>query len=210
MSRKNKNILIIGIAGASGSGKSFFASKLQSELDQRSLFISQDSYYKQQSAIPLAEREIVNYDHPDAIDFELFVEHIKALKSGFSINQPVYDFTVHDRKKETIKTHSANIIILDGILLFVAPSLNEIIDYKIFIDTPLDVCFIRRLQRDMNERGRSAESVIKQYMTTVRPMYQKYVLPSKQHADYIINGIQSEHLHLDDVLINLKQKGNNV
>jgi len=209
MSRKNKNILIIGIAGASGSGKSFFASKLQSELDQRSLFISQDSYYKKQSAVSLAEREIVNYDHPDAIDFELFVEHIKTLKSGRPIDQPVYDFTVHDRKKETHKTDSADIIILDGILLFVAPALNELIDYKIFIDTPLDVCFIRRLQRDINERGRSAESVIKQYLNTVRPMCLKYVLPSKQHADYIING-ENTRLHLKDILSLLKQKGYHV
>ncbi len=209
MSRKNNKIIIIGIAGASGSGKSFFASKLQSKLDRQTLFISQDSYYKQQSTIPLTQRERVNYDHPDAIDFVLFTEHIKALKSGHSINQPVYDFTVHDRKKETLKTDSANIIILDGILLFVVPALNEIIDCKIFIDTPLDVCFIRRLQRDMNDRGRSAESVIKQYMTTVRPMYLKYVLPSKQHADYIING-ESSHLHLEDILTILKQKGYNV
>ena len=209
MSRKNKNTLIIGIAGASGSGKSFFASKLQSKLEQQTLYISQDSYYKQQSAVSLAEREIANYDHPDAIDFDLFIEHINALKSGQSIDQPVYDFTIHDRKKETHKTDAANIIILDGILLFVTPALNELIDFKIFIDTPLDVCFIRRLQRDMNERGRSAESVIKQYLITVKPMYQKYVLPSKQHADYLINS-ENIRLHLMDILTILKQKGYNV
>ena len=209
MSRKNKKILIIGIAGASGSGKSFFASKLQSGLAQNTLYISQDSYYKQQSAVSLAEREIVNYDHPDAIDFVLFVEHIKTLKSGQAINQPVYDYTIHDRKKETRITESADIIILDGILLFFFPALNELIDFKIFIDTPLDVCFIRRLQRDINERGRSIDSVIKQYMTTVRPMYMKYVLPSKQHADYIVKG-ENSFSHIEDILTNLEQKGYHV
>jgi len=206
MNLENKKVIIIGIAGASGSGKSCFASKLQSHLECKVLLITQDSYYKQQSFIPLAQREQVNYDHPDALDSELFVDHIKILKSGHSINQPIYDFTVHDRKKEIHKTDSADIIILDGILLFVVPALNEIIEYKIFIDTPLDVCFIRRLQRDMNERGRSAESVIKQYLTTVRPMYLKYVLPSKQQADLIINGEKSFILPLKNIIKIIEQK----
>ncbi|MBN2413592.1 uridine kinase [candidate division KSB1 bacterium] len=210
MNRKNKKILIIGVAGASGSGKSYFASKLKSELNQHVLLISQDSYYKQQSTVPPAQRELLNYDHPDAIDFELLTEHIKKLKSGQSVNQPVYDFAIHDRKKESLKKESTGIIILDGTLLYIVPSLNEMINYKIFVETPLDICFIRRLQRDMIERGRSAESVINQYMTTVRPMYLEYVLPSKQHADYIINSEQNLHCHLNNILDILHRKGYHV
>jgi len=206
MNRENKKVIIIGIAGASGSGKSFLASKLQSHLECKVLLITQDSYYKQQSFIPLAQREQVNYDHPDALDFDLFIKHIKKLKSGQSINQPVYDFTIHDRKKETLKTDSTDILILDGILLYVIPALCEIIDYKIFIDTPSDICFVRRLQRDTIERGRTVESVIKQYLTTVRPMYLKYVLPSKQQANLIINGEKSFNLPLKNIIKIIEQK----
>ncbi len=210
MDREIKKIFIVGVAGASGSGKSYFASKLESELNQRVLLISQDSYYKQQSPVPPAQRELINYDHPDAVDFELLTEHLKMLKSGQPVNQPVYDFAVHDRKKGSLKTESAGIIILDGILLYTVPALCEMIDYKIFVETPLDICFIRRLQRDMSERGRSAESVVNQYMTTVRPMYLKYVLPSKQHADYIINGEQNLRLHIKNILNIINRKGYHV
>ena len=184
-----KKSIIVGIAGASGSGKSFFAQKLRNALRNRNvLILSQDFYYKDRSSIPLEERAHINYDHPNAIDFDLLAEHLRQLKSGKAIRHPQYDFTVHNRKKEWVEAGPADVVLLDGILIYVPESLHSLIDFKVFIDTPMDVCFIRRLQRDTRERGRTMASVIEQYLKTVRPMYLKYVLPSKKVADLVIVG----------------------
>lgn len=180
---------LIGIAGASGSGKSFFAKKLQESLAPKKVFIlSQDYYYKDNSNIPLEERAKINYDHPDAVDFELLEKHLVLLKKGKEINHPLYNFKTHNREAETVSAGPVDIVLLDGILIYAVPSLMDLFDYKIYIDTPMDVCFIRRLQRDKQERGRTTESVIQQYMATVRPMFLKFVLPSMDQADLVIKG----------------------
>jgi len=190
MSTKMKNsTFVIGIAGGSGSGKSFFAQRLFQRLSNRKpIILSQDYYYKDLSHLKSEERERVNYDHPDAIDFSLLIQHIKELKAHKPIEHPLYDFTVHNRKKETVKAGPADYVLLDGILIYAVKELRDIIDFKIFIDTPLDICFIRRLQRDTQERGRTVESVISQYLKTVRPMFIKHVRPTKTFADFIAVG----------------------
>ena len=185
---KDKRYLI-GIAGASGSGKSFFAKKLHESLSPKKIFVlSQDFYYKDNSDIPLEERPKINYDHPDAIDFDLLKDHLLQLKKGKAINHPIYNFRVHNREEETVSAGPADIVLLDGILIYAMPALLDLFDFKIYIDTPMDICFIRRLQRDTLERGRTTESVIEQYMDTVRPMFLKFVLPSMNQADMVIKG----------------------
>lgn len=181
--------MLIGVAGASGSGKTFFAGKLKEVFSPKSVCIlSQDFYYKKNSHIPFAEREKINYDHPDAIDFDLLEDHLILLKNGRTIEHPVYDFRTHDRLEEKEAAGPADIIILDGILIFAVEKLLDLFDYKVFVDTPMDICFIRRLQRDRQERGRTTDSVINQYLKTVRPMLLKFVLPSISNADLVIKG----------------------
>jgi uridine kinase len=148
--------------------------------------LQEDSYYKDLAHLPFEERVKFNFDHPDAFDHELLRKHISLLLKGKTIEHPVYDFTTHTRKKETRKVGPHEIVILEGILILAIPELRELMDIKIYIDTPADICFIRRLQRDIEERGRSVESVIKQYQETVRPMYMQFVEPSKRYADIII------------------------
>ncbi|MEJ2635978.1 MAG: uridine kinase [Calditrichia bacterium] len=182
-----KKGILIGISGASGSGKTLVASTLHELLgSEKVVNMQEDSYYKDLSHLPLEERAKFNFDHPDAFDHDLLIEHLKLVLNGECIEEPVYDFTTHSRKKETRKIGPHQIIILDGILLLTIPEIRELMDIKIFIDTPADVCFIRRLQRDINERGRTVESVIQQYEKTVRPMYLQFVEPSKRYADIII------------------------
>jgi len=182
-----KRGILIGVSGASGSGKTLVANTLFDLLGSDKVVIMQeDSYYKDLSFLPIEERAKFNFDHPDAFDHDLLLEHLNLLLHGETIEHPVYDFTTHSRKKETKKVGPHEIIILEGILLLVIPEIREIMDIKIFIDTPADICFIRRLQRDIKERGRSVESVINQYQKTVRPMYLQFVEPSKRYADLII------------------------
>lgn len=182
-------VKIIGIAGASGSGKSYFAQALRTRLPAASVLLSQDDYYRDRSDISLAERQLLNYDHPDALDFDLLTAQLLMLKKGETIEHPQYDFTVHNRATTTVKTDPADFVILDGILILAIQKCRSLLDYKIYIETPLDLCFIRRLQRDVQERGRSVESVIQQYLTSVRPMFLHYVEPSAQHADCIVRGV---------------------
>jgi uridine kinase len=186
---KQSRTRIIGIAGASGSGKTFFAQKLLSSLSTSAAILSQDFYYRDQNHLSLEQRAEINYDHPDAIDFELMQEHLRQLKSGQPITHPLYDFTTHSRQKGSQTIAPAPIVLVDGILIYVVEGMRKLFDYKVYIDTPADVCFIRRLQRDVESRGRSVESVISQYLDSVRPMFLKYVQPSSQYADFITAGI---------------------
>ena len=178
---------MIGIAGASGSGKTLVANTIMEKLgSDKVVLIQEDSYYKDLSDIPLDERSGRNFDHPDAFDHDLLAEHLELLLQGKTIAHPIYDYKTHSRLKETRTVGPHSIIILEGILVLNEPKLREQMDIRVFIDTEPDICFIRRLQRDIRERGRTVESVITQYQNTVRPMYFQFVEPSKRHADVII------------------------
>ncbi len=182
-----QNGIIIGIAGASGSGKTLVAQTIFEKLGSKKVVIIQeDSYYKDLSHLPFEERMKFNFDHPDAFDHDLLIEHLKELRAGKTIEHPIYDYTTHSRKKETRKVGPHQIIIIEGILILATPEVRNLLDIKVYIDTPPDICFIRRLQRDIKERGRTVENVIHQYMETVRPMYLQFVEPSKRYADIII------------------------
>lgn len=179
--------MIIGICGGTGSGKTTVARRiLENVSDEQVVFLQQDSYYRNLGDMPVELRHAINFDHPDALDNDLFINHVKALRAGEAIEMPVYDFSIHARKVETVHIEPKPILIVEGILIFVDATLRAQMDIKIFVDTDDDLRFIRRLQRDVNERGRTVESVIKQYLETVRPMHQQFVEPSKRHADVII------------------------
>jgi len=179
--------MIIGICGGTGSGKTTVANRiLESVSEDEVIFLQQDSYYRDLDQLPLDYRRIANFDHPEAIDNDLLVEHVRALKAGEAVELPVYDFRTHTRQPETLHTESRPIIIVEGILIFAEPRLLEEMDIKVYVDTPDDIRFIRRLRHDIAERGRTVESVIEQYEATVRPMHMQFVEPSKRHADVII------------------------
>ncbi len=180
-------MFVIGIAGGTGSGKTTFTDTLVNEFSENVTVIHHDNYYKVQDHLTYEERCKTNYDHPDSFDTELMIEHIKALKNGESIEEPVYDYTVHNRDKgKTITLNPTEILIIDGILILENKDLCDLMDMKIFVDTDADVRLGRRILRDMNERGRSLESVLTQYETTVKPMHEKFVEPSKKNADIVI------------------------
>ncbi len=179
--------LVIGVAGGSGSGKTTVAEiVLQQVGRQRIAFLQHDSYYRELTSLSLAQRSSVNFDHPDSLESEMMREHILSLKAWQPVEVPVYDFTTHSRTAETIHVEPRRVILVEGILIFAEPRLRELFDVKIFVDTDSDIRFIRRLDRDITERGRTTENVIKQYMSTVRPMHLEFVEPSKRYADVII------------------------
>jgi uridine kinase len=179
--------MIIGISGGTGSGKTTVANRiLESVSASEVVFIQQDSYYRNVNDLPLDYRGVANFDHPDALDNELLLNHLRRLKSGEPIDLPLYDFKTNSRLSETRRVEPKPIVILEGILIFAEPRLLEQMDIKVFVDTPDDIRFIRRLRRDLAERGRTVESVIEQYIGTVRPMHMQFVEPSKRHADVII------------------------
>ncbi|MCL5675663.1 MAG: uridine kinase [Patescibacteria group bacterium] len=179
--------IIIGIAGGTGSGKTTVLETIIKAVGKDNLtFIQHDSYYKDQSHKPFEERVKTNYDHPDSLETTLLIEHLKQLLQGKNIPVPVYDFTQHNRTKKTVEAKPKKIILVEGILVFADKNLRQIFDIKIFVDTDADVRFIRRLKRDISERGRTMENVIDQYLTTVRPMHLEFVEPSKRYADIII------------------------
>jgi len=181
------NIIIIGISGPSASGKSLLANTIVSELgSDQVVVISEDSYYKDLGGMPFEERIKINYDHPNSLDHDLLEKHLKQLQQGKSIEVPCYDHTKHERTKKTKAVGQHRIIVLEGILLFVEQSLRKLMDIRIFMDTPLDICLIRRLSRDIIERDRSLESILEQYQKTVRPMYLQFIEPSKRYADIIV------------------------
>lgn len=180
------NIIIIGIAGGTGSGKTTLIKRIKKEFHDEITILSHDFYYKENSHLPFEEREKLNYDHPNSFDTELMVEHIKQLKEGKPIERPVYDFVIHNRKSETVTVEPSKVIVVEGILIFENQELLDLFDIKVFIDTDADVRIIRRILRDVRERGRSLDSVINQYLTTVKLMHEQFVEPSKKNADIII------------------------
>lgn len=179
--------MIIGICGGTGSGKTTVARRiLETVSGEHVAFLQHDSYYRNLGDMPLELRHSINFDHPDALDNELFVNHIRALKAGEAIDMPVYDFSTHQRRIDSIRIEPKPILIIEGILILADPALRELMDIRIFVDTAGDLRFIRRLQRDVQERGRDVEMVIRQYLDTVRPMHEQFVEPSKRYADVII------------------------
>ena len=178
---------VIGVAGGTGSGKTTVSRRIQEAVSPKEIaYVQHDNYYRDQSHLSFAERVNTNYDHPDSLETSLLVEHLLVLKAGRSIDMPRYDFTLHTRSTEVQHLEPAPIILVEGILIFVEKDLLELMDIRIFVDTDADIRFIRRLRRDMMERGRSLDSVVQQYMGTVRPMHLEFVEPSKRYADIII------------------------
>lgn len=179
--------LVIGIAGGTGSGKTTVARNIVKRLSLDSVAIIQlDAYYKDLSDLPPSQRENRNFDHPDSVEHERFTADLRALRAGRSVRRPVYDFTTHTRAEETVEIAPRDIVIAEGILLFHYPDLRDALDIKIFVDTPSDIRLLRRVTRDIRERGRTLASVTEQYLRTVRPMHEEFVEPSKRHADVII------------------------
>jgi uridine kinase len=184
---KNTTPIVIGIAGGTGSGKTTVAQVILDRVGTHHIsLLPHDAYYKDLSELSQAQRSLINFDHPDSLDTELMIEHVKMLRGGKAIQLPVYDFKTHARTPQTILIEPQRVILVEGILIFAEPHLRELFDVKIFVDTDADIRFIRRLERDITERGRTSISVIQQYLTTVRPMHLEFVEPSKRYADVII------------------------
>ncbi len=178
--------LILGIAGGTGSGKTTLTQRLKERFRENVSVINHDNYYKRHDDLLLEERSRLNYDHPDSFDTELMVEQIEALRRGETIACPVYDFTQHNRSNDTLLIHPTSVIIVEGILIFADSKLRDLMDVKVFVDTDADVRILRRIVRDVKKRGRSLESVVEQYLTTVKPMHERFVEPSKRYADIIV------------------------
>jgi uridine kinase len=179
--------LVIGIAGGSGSGKTTVAQEILQRVGrERIAFLQHDSYYKDLTGLPPAQRSEVNFDHPDSLENELLIQHVASLRAGKPVEVPIYDFSTDSRTSQTFIVQPRRVILVEGILIFTEAALREMFDIKIFVDTDADLRFIRRLRRDITERGRTTESVIEQYLSTVRPMHLEFVEPSKRYADVII------------------------
>ena len=181
------NTVIIGIAGGSGSGKTTLTNRLWKQFgpDEVSV-LNHDSYYKRHNELPYEERCKLNYDHPDSFDTPLLVEHLKALRAGQPVKVPIYDYSIHNRTDRTVTVYPAPVIIVEGILIFASPELCEQMDMKVYVDTDADVRILRRIMRDVKQRGRTLDSVVEQYLTTVKPMHEQFVAPSKRKADLIV------------------------
>jgi len=198
--------LIIGVVGGSGSGKTTVARAILGATDVNAALIDQDAYYADLAHLTLDQRRQVNFDHPDALDNDLLVNQIEALARGEAIDKPTYDFAAHTRAAATVRVEPADVVIVDGILLFTEPRLRELFDIKIFVDVADDLRFIRRLQRDVTERGRTMADVIRQYITTVRPMHLEFVEPSKRHADVIIPEGGHNRIGVEMVIARVRQE----
>lgn len=181
------NTTIIGVAGGTGSGKSTLVKRIREAFAEEDVVtLSHDFYYKNNDGLDMAERRKLNYDHPQSFDTEMMVEHVKTLRDGVPVERPVYSFVEHNRLKETVKVIPAKVIIVEGILIFDSKELRDLMDIKVFVDTDADVRLARRLLRDVQERGRNMDSVVSQYINTVKPMHEEFVEPSKKYADVII------------------------
>ena len=178
--------IIIGIAGGTGSVKTTLTEKLKAEFGEDVSVLYHDNYYKSHSEMPYEERTKLNYDHPDAFETDLMIRDIQALRRGETVRCPVYDYTIHDRSGETVEVRPTKVIIVEGILIFENQALRDLMDIKIFVDTDADVRILRRIMRDVKKRGRSLDSVVKQYLTTVKPMHEQFVEPSKRYADIVV------------------------
>jgi uridine kinase len=200
--------LVIAISGASGSGKSLFTENLLKEFSEEGKpvqILREDHYYRSQDHLPMAEREKNNYDHPKAFEHELLVEHLKALKSWKSIEYPQYCYKTHTRLQKAETLISAPVIIIEGIMLLANDALQPMFDIKIFVDTPLDICLLRRMKRDIAERGRTLESVANQYESTVKPMYHQFISPSRFTADVIVTQGGKNRIALDVIKSHIQQ-----
>ncbi|HCU08003.1 MAG TPA: uridine kinase [Clostridiales bacterium] len=182
----SKESIVIGIAGGTGSGKSTMVRRIQEEFGPAVALLSHDFYYKAHDELSYEDRCLLNYDHPNSFDTDLMIRHIRSLRIGEAIFRPVYDFTIHNRSLENVAVEPAKVIIVEGILIFENRELRELCDIKLYIDTDADVRIIRRILRDVKKRGRTLESVVEQYLTTVKVMHEQFVEPSKKHADIII------------------------
>ncbi|MDB2008588.1 uridine kinase [[Clostridium] symbiosum] len=181
------NSIVIGVAGGTGSGKSTFTNRIKQEFGEQIAVVYHDNYYKSRDGIPFEEREKINYDHPEALETDLLVEHIKMLKAGQSIDCPVYDYSQHIRSKETVRIEPRKVILIEGILVLQDPELRGLLDIKIYVEADADERIMRRAIRDMKERGRDLEGIFEQYVTTVKLMHYLYVEPTKAIADIVIN-----------------------
>ena len=181
-------VYIIAIAGGSGSGKSTFASSLLNQFPESIALVSCDNYYKAQDHLPLEERRLLNYDAPEALELDLMAHHLQALKQGEAVDCPVYDFALHTRSGKVERIEPRPVIIVDGILILSDPALRELFDLMIYVETDADERILRRARRDMETRGRQIDDIMQQYLSTVKPMHETYVEPSKKHADLILNG----------------------
>ena len=195
------DIMVIGIAGGSGSGKTTITNQIVEQLGADVTVITHDNYYRAHHEMTYDERALLNYDHPDSYETELLTEHLAALRRGETVQIPTYDFSIHDRTNETITVCPSSVIIVEGILLFFHPELRDLMDIKVFVDCDADVRILRRIMRDVKERGRTLESVINQYLATVKPMHEAFVEPSKRFADIIIPTSDRNPVALD-MLVN--------
>ena len=199
--------MIIGICGGTGSGKTTLARKIIETVGRENvILVEQDSYYRNLGDMPLDERRQANFDHPDSIDSEMLMNHLKRLKSGDLIEMPIYDFKTHTRKAETEHIEPKPVVIVEGILIFSEARILDLLDVRVFVDTPDDIRFIRRLRRDITERGRTVESVIAQYFATVRPMHYEFVEPSKRHADIIIPENANTDIGIDFICSKIREE----
>ena len=179
------SVMLIGIAGGTGSGKTTLTAHLEQHFGEDITVIHHDSYYKRQD-LPFEERCKTNYDHPDAFDTDLMIEDLKKLKAGQTIHCPVYDYSIHNRTEDTLEVQPTKVVLVEGILIFQNRALRDLLDIKIFVETDADVRILRRALRDVEERGRSLESVVNQYLTTVKPMHEQFVEPTRKYADIIV------------------------
>lgn len=200
-------MLIIGIAGGTGSGKTTVVHQIMNELPETEVgIISQDSYYKDNSNLSFDERALINFDHPRAIDFDLLVQHLQELKAGNSVDQPVYSFVTHNRTDDTIHTHPRKVMIVEGILILAHPELRDLFDVKIYVHADSDERLIRRLKRDIAERGRDMDEVLNRYQTTLKPMHQQFIEPTKAFADIIIPNDKYNTVAIDVVRAVINQR----
>jgi uridine kinase len=205
------NCIFVGVAGGSGSGKTTVAHNLiKAFKSEDAVLVEQDAYYKELKELSIEERAKVNFDHPESIEFELIKKHLMDLKNGKSIDRPIYDFKTHSRKEKMIKINPSKIIVIEGILILSIPEIRDMLDVKIFVDTDADEMLLRRIERDINERGRTFDSVKKQYLETVKPMYLEFCEPSKRYADVIIPRGGENKIAINMIIAKLKrylQKG---
>ena len=199
-----KKPFIIGVAGGSGSGKTTFTKRLKERFPDQIAMVSCDNYYLARHNMPLEERKLQNYDSPEAFEFDLMIRQITDLKEGKDILCPVYDFTLHTRSSEVVPIPAKPVIVIDGILIFSEPRLRELMDMRIYVETDADERILRRVRRDMRDRGRDLDGIIAQYLTTVKPMHNTYVEPTKAYADIIINGGKNDTAY--DLVKNKIQK----
>ncbi|MBF4518143.1 uridine kinase [Flavobacterium sp. ANB] len=200
-------MLIIGIAGGTGSGKTTVVHQIMNELPDTEVgVISQDSYYKENHNLSFDERALINFDHPRAIDFDLLVKHLKALKEGETIDQPVYSFIKHNRTDDTVSTHPRKVMIVEGILILTNPELRDLFDVKVYVHADSDERLIRRLKRDISERGRDIDEVITRYQNTLKPMHEQFIEPSKAFADIIIPNDKYNTVAIDVVRAVINQR----